>query len=105
MNGRTRTKEEQAHIQKVLELGCIACLIDGVGYVPAEYHHTDGSRKLGAHKKGIPLCVQHHRAGNKEGMISIHPYKARFEARYGKQEELLKMVNEMVYGKQKQEKQ
>jgi hypothetical protein len=43
----------------------------------------------------LPLCAPHHQTG---GMLapSVHPWKARFETKYGKQESLIKMCNEIL---------
>jgi hypothetical protein len=38
----------------------------------------------------LPLCDPgHHQNGAQLGLVSRHPYKARFEARYGAEFELL----------------
>jgi len=40
----------------------------------------------------LPLCAGHHQDGTgAPGLIAVHPYKARFEERYGKQSDLLEM--------------
>lgn len=98
------TKPESEHMDRVQLLGCIACFIDGV-YSPAEIHHILESGRRKGHMYVLPLCVPHHR-GNFDGsvdqrMVSRHPYKTRFEARYGTEAELLDKVNERlraVYG-------
>lgn len=42
-----------------------------------------------AHWLTLPLCGPHHQCQGIPGVIAVHPYKARFEAKYGKQEELI----------------
>jgi hypothetical protein len=39
----------------------------------------------------LPICAGHHQAGTgpNPSLIAVHPDKARFEARYGTQRELL----------------
>jgi hypothetical protein len=39
----------------------------------------------------LPLCGQHHQHDDTDpaGRVGVHPYKARFEAKYGKQADLL----------------
>ena len=75
---------------RIADYGCIACRIDG--HAPREtavHHIVDGGRRLG-HLFSLPLCQPgHHQDGQQFGLISVHPWKARFEARYGTQMELL----------------
>jgi hypothetical protein len=76
------------------EIGCIACLLDGHPNTYVSIHHIDGRTKPGCHKKVLPLCAGHHQDGTGEDktMIAVHPWTARFEERYGTQEELLGRV-------------
>ena len=81
----------------VQSLGCIACRIEGRGNTPAEIHHIDGKTREGAHFHVLPLCYFHHRQGSdSELFTSRHPYKRRFEERYGPETELMFMVEELV---------
>ena len=96
MKGRTPTKKELAHMNKVRELGGIVCRNNGYLFSPAEIHHIEGKTKEGAHLKVLPLCFAHHRRGGKEQPISRHPYKKRFEKAYGTEAELLKQVEELL---------
>jgi hypothetical protein len=49
----------------------------------------------------LPLCAGHHQdgTGNNKELIAVHPYKARFEARYGAQMKLLDMVMSRINNK------
>lgn len=92
------TKEEQQHLDHVQSLGCIACRINGM-YSPAEIHHVlDGGRRIG-HSHVIPLCFPHHRGGGDglSAVVSRHPYKKRFEAAYGTEQQLLDRVEELLH--------
>jgi len=81
----------------VQSLGCIVCRRHGRTETPAEIHHIDGKTKQGAHFHILPLCYFHHRQGSdSELFTSRHPYKRRFEERYGPEMELLFIVEEMV---------
>ena len=82
------SKAIKAYWDKVASRGCAACLIDGIVNTWVSIHHTDGRTKPGAHYRVIALCAEHHQTGG-EWAPAIHPYKAQFEAKYGKQEELL----------------
>ena len=95
----TPTKAEKQHWDKVASIGCIACIKDGYRNPLVSIHHIDGRTKKGAHMKVLPLCAGHHQdgTGNDKNMIAVHPYKARFEEAYGKQEELLAKVMKMIY--------
>ena len=82
------TKAERTHWYRIAEIGCIACLQDGVHNTHVSIHHTDGRTKPGAHMKVLALCGPHHQTGG-EWAPAIHPYKAQFEARFGTQAQLL----------------
>jgi hypothetical protein len=85
------------------QIGCIACKGMGVYTPEISLHHIDGRTKEGAHFKTIPLCYPHHQGGDAHGpFVSVHPWKRRFEERFGTQEELLaqcqRLVEEMSNG-------
>ena len=92
MKGRTPTKAEKELHDRIARLGCIACLLDGRQNPVVSIHHIDGRTKPEAHRQVLPLCAGHHQDGTgAPGLIAVHPYKARFEERYGKQSDLLEM--------------
>ena len=102
MKGRTPTKAEQEHMDRVRDLGCIICRQQGKGRRPCEIHHVFGKTKKakgdfkGSHFYVLPLCFEHHRMGSDKEPISRHPYKARFVATYGTEESLLNLVDELL---------
>ena len=99
LKGRTATMAERDHMRRVRELGCIICRKQGLGFVQAEIHHTEGKTKQGSLMKVLPLCFDHHRAGHdgdKSNFISRHPYKKRFETKYGLESDLLNQVSEIL---------
>ena len=97
MKGRTPTADEKKWMDDVASLGCIVCRREGHGETPAEIHHLDGKTKVGAHFHIIPLCYFHHRQGSDTAQFtSRHPYKRRFEERYGPEIELMFIVEELV---------
>lgn len=89
------TKDEKLHLDRVQQLGCIACYVDHGFFSPAEIHHIiDGNLRKG-HLYVLPLCVPHHRGGHDgsgDQCVSRHPYKRRFEDTYGTEYELLDHV-------------
>jgi hypothetical protein len=89
---RTPTVEEARWMQQIVEHGCVACWMDGREPVKGEtavHHILSGGRRIG-HLYTIPLCDPgHHQGGASRGMVSRHPWKARFEKRYGKEMDLL----------------
>lgn len=90
MKGRTPTKSEKHLHNQIAALGCIACRKDGIFTEMVSIHHIDGRTKPDAHKKVLPLCAGHHQDGTgAAGLIAVHPWKARFETKYGTQSELL----------------
>ena len=96
---RTVTKaEKEYHDRLCNEIGCIACYIDGIRNYWVSIHHIDGRTKPGCHQLVLPLCGGHHQhgTGNDKTMIAVHPYKRRFEARYGSQMALKAMCDELL---------
>ena len=91
MKGRTPNAAEHRFMDAIGSLGCVACAIDGNVNPWISLHHIDGRTKPDAHLKVIGLCAGHHQqgTGNDASMIAVHPNKARFEAKYGTQYELL----------------
>ena len=91
MKGRPPTAQEKRFMDRMGTLPCIACLKDGWTNHTISLHHIDGRTKPGAHFLVLPLCAGHHQDGTGPNttLIAVHPYKARFEARYGTQRELL----------------
>jgi hypothetical protein len=88
---RTVAAEEKALWDRLArEVGCIACRQDGIFNDHVSIHHVDGRTKPGCHRKVLPLCGPHHQDDG-SGAIAVHPWKARFEARYGTQDELMLM--------------
>lgn len=98
MKGRPPTAEEARFMDAIAGLGCIACKKDGFENLWGSIHHIDGRTKPGAHFLVLFLCAGHHQAGTGENksLIAVHPDKARFEARYGTQRELLAECIEML---------
>lgn len=88
---RAVSAAEKAMWSRLAGLGCIACMIDHVHQPVVSIHHVDGRTKPDCHKLVLPLCAGHHQAGTGEdkSLIAVHPDKARFEARYGTQAELM----------------
>jgi hypothetical protein len=87
---RAPTVEERAWMDWIVAYGCVACRLDGLGFrSPAVHHILRGGQRLG-HLHTLPLCDPgHHQGGQQLEMISRHPWKARFEERYGSEESLL----------------
>jgi hypothetical protein len=98
MKGRAPTAAEAAFMNRMGALPCICCDKDGWNNWEISLHHIDGRTKLGAHFLVLPLCAGHHQAGtgNNPTLIAVHPDKARFEARYGKQMDLLAECMEIL---------
>ena len=99
MKGKTRTTSEKSLQDRIAQLGCIACLKDGVFNDQVSIHHINGRTKPEAHTKVLPLCAGHHQDGTGyAGLIAVHPWKKRFEQRYGGQyvllDEVMRMIND-----------
>lgn len=98
MKGRPPIADEARFMSAIADLGCIACRKDGWHNSDVSVHHIDGRTKPGAHLLVLPLCAGHHHdsTGPKPTLIAVHPYKARFEQRYGAQRALLAECLDMI---------
>jgi hypothetical protein len=97
VKGKTPTAAEKRFHSQIAAIGCIACLKDGQSNQVVSIHHIDGRTKPGAHMKVLPLCAGHHQDGyGIPGLIAVHPYKRRFEDKYGKQEDLLAECRSLI---------
>lgn len=94
---RAPNKREAAWLGKVVQVGCIACFIDGNPSRPTAVHHMlRGGVRLG-HLFSFGLCDPgHHQGGQPFGLISRHPTKARFEEHYGPESHLLAIAQELA---------
>lgn len=94
---RAPTVAEAAWMRAITAIGCIACLIDGRPETPGAVHHIlRGGRRMG-HMHTICLCDPgHHQNGQQSGKVSRHPWKTRFEAQYGTEQELLELTEQLV---------
>jgi len=97
MKGRTATLA-QKHFHGLMAdvVGCIACRKDGGFTDYVSIHHIDGRTKPNAHWLVLPLCGGHHQDLGWPDFIPVHPYKAQFEAKYGKQMALLQECIELL---------
>lgn len=92
---------EKALWDRLAQLGCVACLKDGHFNPYVSIHHVDGRTKPGCHLLVLALCAQHHQHDDTDpaGRTGVHPYKARFEARYGSQANLMLYSAALLSGK------
>lgn len=97
---RAPTTAEREWMANIVAYGCVACRMDGFGVVPPAVHHIlRGGRRIG-HLFTLPLCDPgHHQGGSSRGMVSRHPWKARFEQRYGSEDFLLRKLQAEIGGK------
>jgi hypothetical protein len=94
---RPPTKEEARWMDAITAIGCIVCLLAGHPGTPGAVHHLlRAGRRIG-HMHTICLCDPgHHQGGDQVQKISRHPNKARFEAAYGTEAELLEASLQLV---------
>lgn len=103
---RLKTKQravsdtDKAYWDRLAQLGCIACLMDGHRNPVVSIHHIDGRTKPGCHSLVLPLCAGHHQqgTGNDPTLVAVHPYKARFVKLYGTELELKARCDCMLQG-------
>lgn len=93
------TKTERQHLNKVAELGCIACYLQGTPGTWAEIHHPRAGTGLGkraSHFDAIPLCPIHHRGTAGLSVPSIHGSKNAFIETFGTEAELLELTKTLI---------
>lgn len=85
-------KAEKEHLQKVAELGCVACERIGFSGSPAEIHHIGNGAmgKRASNFEVIPLCPTHHRTGGYG--VAVHAGRKEWEKNFGTEKELLNVV-------------
>jgi hypothetical protein len=86
-----RSKQVQKTMGEVADLGCIIC--GG----PAQVHHIHtGIGKSRDDNKVIPLCILHHNAGIYG--VSLHAGKKAFEKRFGTEQQLWELTQDLLRG-------
>lgn len=92
------TREEKALWNRLAEMGCVACMKDGLYNPHVSIHHVDGRTKPGCHKLVLPLCAPHHQHDDTDaaGRTGVHPWSARFEQKYGPQRELVALCMKLI---------
>jgi hypothetical protein len=91
IKGRAPTVAERERMDKIAEIGCIACFHEGIYNPHVSLHHIDGRTKPDAHMLVLPLCAPHHQQDDTDPLQrpSVHGRKKTFTARYGTEMELL----------------
>lgn len=95
------TKAEKQHLQRLADLGCIACYLSGTPGTPCEVHHIRAGVGMGqrsSHFRAIGLCPAHHRGTHHPAVPSIHLAKLAFIERFGTEEKLLQLVQQLIDG-------
>jgi hypothetical protein len=94
------TKDERKHYDRIVQNGCIVCLLGGYGHSPCEIHHIrtgTGAGRKSHWSKAIGLCPTHHRLGGYR--IAIHAGIEGFEDAIGMSEvELLSKQLDLLNG-------
>ena len=88
-------QEERDFMDRVAQLGCIACQRMGYEDSPAQIHHLRALAGMGqrsSHFHVIPLCVHHH-----TGDVGIHTIGRRtWEETFGEELDLYHQVLKML---------
>lgn len=84
---RTPNKLEREWMNRIADLGCVACKQDGIESPASVHHIIQGNRRLG-HLYSIGLCYPHHQGDGRQ-VPSVHFTKRTFVQRYGSELELL----------------
>lgn len=89
------TKAESEWMENITNIvGCIACRIDGHGYVPAAVHHVLSGQYRKGHLFSYPLCPEHHQEG-KYGLCR-HKNGHGFAGEYGSENELIELTKKWL---------
>lgn len=95
---RKPTAVEAKWMDAIVAYGCVACRHDGNGIVTPHVHHIlRGGRRIG-HLFTLPLCPSHHQDDGRPGYVARHPWKKRFEQRYGSEMHLLGELKVLLAG-------
>lgn len=91
------TAKQKKYFAKVAEIGCIACMLDGI-YTPCEIHH---GKKYGYrdHDYVYGLCPAHHKmTAMIKGVVNRHGNPIEFAEMYGTDEDLVEMCRVISEG-------
>lgn len=102
----SHTKKDKRRFLLLQDVGCLPCLMKGLGHVNVDVHHLiEGGRRLG-HGYTIGLDPWHHRGIPPEGMTikqaeeiagpSLALNKKAFVAEFGTEMELWEATNEAI---------
>lgn len=80
----------------ITQLGCIVCRRQGHPGTPGIVHHVLRGGRRTTHLDTICLCDPGHHQYPPAGKVARHPTKARFEAAYGTEAELLAETRVLV---------
>jgi hypothetical protein len=110
------TKAQQERFTRILDFGCVCCYVDGTDVLkaygavqdtphqPCEIHHMlRGNKRIG-HDASIGLCAVHHRGvsslSRADRLIiygpSWHLERRAFRERYGSDQDMIDMQNELI---------
>ena len=106
------TSAQAIRFAELHDIGCIACRLRGVGWVPPEMDHRNVGdlagmpRTEGGHDDTLPLCCWHHRGishqgyGKAESLKIFGPskqlHKKLFIETFGTIDELYQQLNAML---------
>jgi hypothetical protein len=93
------TAEQRRRWNKIAELGCLPCLLDGTEGTPAtiSHSHEHGYRD---HDKVWPCCPIHHLYEHaKTGTPNRHANPIEFRDKYGTDSELVEKANQLLEGR------
>lgn len=98
------TKAEQRRFDAMLQIGCVACLLNGHPFTPGEIHHLlSGGRRIG-HSATACLCAGHHRGvfegryadWSRDNGPSLAKEPRKFRETFGSDSELLEIQNALI---------
>jgi hypothetical protein len=106
----TPTAAQVRRWDRIREKGCIACRMDGRGYVPTTVHHLTVGGRHGQRRRGhdatVGLCPWHHQGTCREGWSVADMTRAYgpsyahqpqlFRDWYGEDEALLRFQEQML---------
>jgi hypothetical protein len=103
---KAHTKADQRRFDQIQQIGCVPCLLRGLGHNPPDIHHIiDGGRRRG-HSFTYGNCPYHHRGivpfGHDEKKVkeimgpSLAKNPKEYHEVFGSEEYLLEVQNMLI---------
>ena len=91
------TAADKRRFSKLVEVGCVACKLEGMVYTYPQIHHARIGTSRRDHQRTFGVCGIHHLATSAvPGIPNRHGSPKDFRETYGTDDELLTYVNGLI---------